>query len=623
MRLSVVPLLFFAVQIASADSGLLRVWNVESPVFNALGGAYNSYSSDGCTILLQRTPLVHRGPGGHSLKITYNNSNNRGCGVWIHLYKEESSIATAEFPDMTVYRYLSLWVKQNGKPQDIEIRMADPTWLARQDSKVAGLMSQYLKPASGDGWREVVVPFSDFHLPTAKAAVIVLQAAPRTAGVLYVDDINLKKGPDIEAGYSDALPSRDGAQRPRGMWLWESSELLKNPACEQAALTTLREARVTDLFLQIPYPKDVKDAVKPELETELRQFIKTAHSHSIRVHALDGSPDLSLRDQHPLVLSRIQSILAFNSSSRPEERFNGIHLDVEPYLLLGFDGPSRDEILQEYLELNEKVAGILHRDGGGLAFGVDIPFWWDTVRDQEHPCCTVRFNGVSTTAARHIINLADETWIMAYRNFATGLDGIVNHSQSEIDYSGSKGKHAFVAVETYRPAVENVVFVAAIKESQWQALPPNSPLLRMSRFQGYPLRSFTDGSYRFVGLAAQADSPGQAAFGNAVGALLRALPGRSTDWVFDLGRFRATAERYGRTAGEWQNAVICRLDRFNVPSGTGISVNQTMPAKTTLAGASRTFVNEILKEVSDAFDQNPGFGGDAIHSLESYQKLGN
>jgi hypothetical protein len=604
-----------------ADSGLLPVWDMESPVFNALGGSYNAFSSDGCEVILQRTPFVHRGPAGHSLKITYNNLNAVSCGIWIHLFKENAIAGAANFPDMTRFPYLSFWIKDGGKPQDVEIRMADSAWLTREDSKAAGRASQYLRRPLGDGWREVVVPFRDFQLPSSKAAVIALQFVPKSAGVMYVDDISFKSAADLQAAYSATLTPASQVRRPRGMWLWETTKLLQNSGQEDAALVTLHEAHVTDLFLQVPYENADTESAELKLKPELRHFLRTAHASGVRVHALDGAPEFSLRDRHEIVISRVRNIMAFNLSSAPEERFEGVHLDNEPYLLLGFDGPSRDEILREYLELNEKVATLLHKEAHGMAFGVAIPFWWDAIGDREHPCCLVKFDGVSGSAAHHIIDLADSVWIMAYRNFAGGLDGIVNHAQGDVDYAGEKHKQAFVAVETFRNAPKKVVFVAAILESQWQALPPQSSLLRSSRLQGYPLRSFSDGVHRYIGLSDEDGRPTQTTYANALGILLRSLPGRSADWIADLRDFQGSFEQYGKTSGEWRGVSVSQPDRLNAPGGFSLSVMQQMPAKITLANKTREFVDEILEEVSDALGQHPGFTGDAIHSLESYQKL--
>lgn len=604
-----------------ADSGLLPVWDIESPVFNAMGGSYNAYGSDGCEVVPQRTPMVHRGPAGHSLKITYNNLNGVSCGIWIHLFKEGVQPEGAELPDMTRFPYLSFWIKDGGKAQDVEVRMADSVWLARDDSKVAGRASRYLGRKAEDGWREVVVPYRDFQLPSSRAAVIALQFVPQTSGVLYVDDISFKSTTDLQPGYSTTPAPASDVVRRRGMWLWETTSILKNSGRERAAFATLREAHVTDLFLQIPHGKAESDRTQLEFKPELRRFLRTAHANRIQVHALDGFPEFSLREHHEIVLSLVRNVITFNLSSSPEERFDGIHLDNEPYQLLGFDGPGRDEILREYLELNEKVATLLHDQGHGLVFGLDIPFWWDATGDREHSCCSVKFNGVSISAAHHVIDLADNVGIMAYRNFAGGLDGIVNHAQGDVDYAGERRKQAFVAVETFRSPPIKVIFVATMKESQWQALPPESSLLRLSRLEGYPLRSFTDGLHRYVGLADKPDPTAQSTFENAVGVLCRSLPGRPPDWIWDLREFQRAAERYGRTSGEWRDVSVSPLDKFNASGGFGLSVIENMPAKITLAGKTRAFVDEVLQEVGDAFGHDPGFAGDAIHSLESYQEL--
>jgi hypothetical protein len=593
---------------APMNAGLLAVWDMETPVFNAVGGSYNAYGSDGCDVVPQRTSLVHRGPSGHALKISYNNLKGASCGLWIHLFREGSPPGSADFPDMTRFPYLSFWIKDGGKPQDVDVRMADAAWLSRDDSKIAGRAARYLGQQSRDGWREVVVPFRDFQLPTSKAAVVALQFAPGTSGVLYVDDICFKSSAELESGYSGTPAVTTRVTRRRATWLWETSKLLENPGAQAGALATLREAGVTDLFLQVPRHKGELDRTQVQFQAELRGFIRTLHAHAIRVHALDGYPEFSLREEHQTVLSLVRNVIAYNSASAPEERFDGVHLDDEPYQLLGFEGPIREEILREYLELNEKVAALVQRETPGLAFGVDIPFWWDEAGD------SVEFNGVRKSAAQQIIDLTDNVGIMAYRNFAGGMDGIVNHAQANVDHAGARGKQAFVAVETYRSPPITVTFVAAIREAQWQALPAKSSLLRLSHLRGYPLRGFTDGLHHYIGIADDHAGTVQTTYATAVGTLRLSLPGNATDWISDLRPFQGSVERYGRSSGEWRGANV-------LPAGNALSVMENMPSKITLAGKTSGFVDEILQEVGDAFAKNRGFTGDAIHSLESYQEL--
>jgi len=49
----------------------------------------------------------------------------------------------------------------------------------------------------------------------------------------------------------------------------------------------------------------------------------------------------------------VDAVIVFNRESPAEQRFDGIHFDNEPYLLLGWkDRLRREQILREFLELN-------------------------------------------------------------------------------------------------------------------------------------------------------------------------------------------------------------------------------------------------------------------------------
>lgn len=67
-----------------------------------------------------------------------------------------------------------------------------------------------------------------------------------------------------------------------------------------------------------------------------------------------------------------KSGLAYNSAVSPDERFYGIHLDVEPYVLPGFGGRQKQKILREYIELQEKLAAIV-KNSGVLRWGPIFP----------------------------------------------------------------------------------------------------------------------------------------------------------------------------------------------------------------------------------------------------------
>ena len=103
-------------------------------------------------------------------------------------------------------------------------------------------------------------------------------------------------------------------------------------------------------------------------------LIGKIHASNIRVSALFGDKSWALPAWHSFVLSTVKNVGRFNAESAPAERFDGIHLDVEPYLLPGFNGPRHDEFLKDYLTMLSDVCDEAHRSH--LTVGADIPFWY-------------------------------------------------------------------------------------------------------------------------------------------------------------------------------------------------------------------------------------------------------
>ena len=607
---------------SSGNSDFIRVADFDSGAANSLGGSYNSYGSKGCEVILQQTPLFHRGPNGQSLKVTYKNTDAVSCGFWMHTFKEEDPPLARAFPDAKRFPFLSLWVRSEAALSQVEIRMADSVWLAKDDSKPAGNAARYLRHSAEAEWSQVIVPYRDFALPSTNMAVFVVQFAPNSNGVLYLDDISVKLTETTPIPFTGPLSSSPVTEWRRAMWLWKTAELLNSLELQQRALLILEEARVTDLFLQVPYRRTSECIV--EHAAELRHFLSAAHTAGIRVHALDGYPEFAVRRNHEQVLSLVRGILAFNRPSdranKDAEAFDGIHLDNEPYQLLGFDGSARGQILLEYLELNRKVVQLLQSQSHKLEFGVDIPFWWDANAENGQPCCLVDFNGTRKTAMQHTLDLVDNAGVMAYRNVAGGMDGIVNHAQGEVAYASSTGRKVFVGVETIEPEPAHATFVAVLKESQWQALPPDSKLLHSSNVADYPLRSFTDGSNRYIGLADLGPARLETPFADALQLLRKSLEELCRGWDTDLRNFQPSLTKVFKTRPDVGQFSFMRAEQAGPPSYL-LSLTETMPAKTTFASMSRTLLDEMLLEVRRAFNGQTGFAGDAIHSIESYRQL--
>ncbi len=69
-----------------------------------------------------------------------------------------------------------------------------------------------------------------------------------------------------------------------------------------------------------------------------RQFIRRLHGKGLRAYALLGSACLHteeyvLPEHRNDALAMLQRVLDYNAVARPDERFDGINLDIEPHIL--------------------------------------------------------------------------------------------------------------------------------------------------------------------------------------------------------------------------------------------------------------------------------------------------
>ena len=111
------------------------------------------------------------------------------------------------------------------------------------------------------------------------------------------------------------------------------------------------------------------------------------------MNALSGTPEWAARDFHTNALAAVEAVLAFNRAAPVESRFDGLHFDVEPYLLVGYADPLfRKEILTEYLELVAKVLEKVKAEPE-FRFGCDVPAWFYPSSAAERAAMTVSFRG--------------------------------------------------------------------------------------------------------------------------------------------------------------------------------------------------------------------------------------
>ncbi|MGI5177086.1 hypothetical protein ACQEVZ_12215 [Dactylosporangium sp. CA-152071] len=170
----------------------------------------------------------------------------------------------------------------------------------------------------------------------------------------------------------------------RAMWLWSQAD----PA---AVVPWATGQRITEIFVAVPWqPTAAQLARLKDLRTRTR-------AAGIRLSALGGDPSWALDPA---------SAVAWRKRATATGLFDGIHLDVEPYLLPGWT-TDQPRIAAGYLAMLDAV-----RTAGPEPLDADVPFWLATVPAGKG-------NLADAVIARvHAIT------VMSYRDSATGVVGV-------------------------------------------------------------------------------------------------------------------------------------------------------------------------------------------------------
>ena len=219
----------------------------------------------------------------------------------------------------------------------------------------------------------------------------------------------------------------------RAMWVWDARIVL-GEASSARLLQFCKSHRMDTLYLSA---YDLRSPVNERY----RQFNRKAHNAGIAVHALAGDPRWGKPQYHHIPLEWVESVRRFNASAAEPERFDGVHHDIEVYLLSKTWRERPELLLGGYLDLNLKIAQKVEQDP--LLLGVDIPFWFD-----DDSSYRILWNGTIKLPAQHVLDTVDSITVMAYRNFAEGSDGTVQLVSLEMAYADQMGKPVVIGQET-------------------------------------------------------------------------------------------------------------------------------------------------------------------------------
>lgn len=241
---------------------------------------------------------------------------------------------------------------------------------------------------------------------------------------------------------------------PRAIWTWEpeSYAMLENSAAAGDAIAFLKGKSVQTVFLYADRFKG-RNLIVDE-PARYRQLIRRMHGSGMRVYALLGSGYLNteryvLPGYRAEALAMFQRVLDYNAAAAPDERFDGINLDIEPHILDEWD-TQKMALLHTFIELSAAFMDLKARAKQDLLVGPAIPFWWDNI--------PIEWRGRKRALSEHVQDLYDYVALMDYRDHAEGSDGIISHGIDELRYAHKTGKQVLIGIETTPNDIRKVSF---------------------------------------------------------------------------------------------------------------------------------------------------------------------
>ena len=225
----------------------------------------------------------------------------------------------------------------------------------------------------------------------------------------------------------------------RALWVW-NAESVENEGELNSFFDFVLAHNVSTVFLFVSSKRF------EGMEERHRTFLRVAHAHGLKVDALNGEPDWLYAKHRDGPDTFVNQVIQFNLANTPDQRFDGIHLDVEPQALVDWKKGKRKDIVQEYLEFLKWCHGKVQR--GGIPLKVDVP-------DQFQ-----RIEVGPSSLANRVMDLADELVLMVYRDRA---QKIIEMTQPLIKAGDERGKKVWVGLS---PEIEGSVRRATDKLSK-------------------------------------------------------------------------------------------------------------------------------------------------------------
>jgi hypothetical protein len=168
----------------------------------------------------------------------------------------------------------------------------------------------------------------------------------------------------ILAGFSLAVVAGDAAAQVHGMWVWKTQTVLETPDSAKALRDFCKTESINEVYISISERSQAAE------ESQIGHLIALLHGSDIRVEALLSSAEADEPGKHRETLLRhVEGIVQFNQKHH-RDRFDGIHLDVEPQQRPENKGPGNLRFLPGLADAFRAVRAIA--EPAGMTVNADI-----------------------------------------------------------------------------------------------------------------------------------------------------------------------------------------------------------------------------------------------------------
>lgn len=379
-----------------------------------------SYSTIEKTTREQRTPQ-----SGKALVLEWERKGG-WCGYYT-LLNDGNDVPA----DASPYNALCFWVKGARGGEHFDIGFADKRMVDLEvNAKYAGDVASFLPDGVTTNWQEVKVPLSriasEVDLQTMGSLVFFFREEGK--GKVFVDDLVFRNDESVtqQEEYNMARATKTPGH-PRTLWVWKIDPV--NNLRARTALLDFCERTAIELIYQYFGELEVNN---PEYVQRLEAFLRECHERGVKVEGLTGDPTWCFTAKHYRTLDWIEQFLEWNKDRPQEERFDGISLDVEPYLTSEWQS-DRDSIKKQYIELLKKCSALIESyDDEHFHWGAAVPVGY---REEE-------------ARDGFVTKILEQVDYLALMNYYDKTSKMISGAKEFIEWCANHGARIWLGVET-------------------------------------------------------------------------------------------------------------------------------------------------------------------------------